>query len=225
MSWLLGLSLWQDGVSASLFATSTAAEVPEEVFDCFLCGRGPTLSNPVVAGNMVDLRESWMKVGDLYRRLAHQMLCAHAAANHTHCRTYLRSLQQTVNDGEDRLDAMARCYTVAQLVAFLEVPDTPKSHRRCRGGLLSLFRMLESLQPQLAARVSFSAGRDTTVDLHACAVCVCVHVRACGRAYACIRRSWCCPRFAANLLACLVRVPTHVTVHARGLVALYSHCG
>ena len=142
----------QDWTTSVLFGGVGEFVEPGED-DCFLCGRGATLSNPVAVGNMTDLREIWARVADTYRAQASVMLCSPSAANHTHCRTYLRNLQQMNGDSEERLDAMARCYPITQLVRFLEVLEGPKSHRRCRGGLLSLLRMLEAWVPGANATV------------------------------------------------------------------------
>jgi hypothetical protein len=181
---------------------------PASEDDCYLCGRGPTATNPVMFGNMTDLRESWAGVSEMYTRLTSSMMCAPSAPNHTHCRTFLRSVMhqlQQVQSGvgpggplgsplpgahaaggatagsggpgsgsgstsggtgsgsgtptgapssgasilpgsaEDKLDAMARCYPIGQLTRFLDPHETKKSHRRCRGGLLSMFRTLEQV--------------------------------------------------------------------------------
>jgi hypothetical protein len=181
-----------------LAAGAEATWEPASEDDCFLCGRGPTATNPVMFGNMTDLRESWAGVTEAYARLAPVMMCAPSAPNHTHCRTFLRTVMQQLQQlaaapgaggkagsggagsstgsvepcgpsdaghahhvshgssgsvgsaaaaaaAEDKLDAMARCYPLGQLTRFLDAHDTKKSHRRCRGGLLSMFRTLEQV--------------------------------------------------------------------------------
>ncbi len=47
------------------------------------------------------------------------------------------------------LDAMARCYSVEQLCEYLTSAEAHRTHRRCRGGLLSVMRHICSLAPAL----------------------------------------------------------------------------
>jgi hypothetical protein len=102
-----------------------------------------------------------------YRALAPAMLCPANSSNHTHCRSYLRGLQHggvgtalggstatPSADGSEAspaagtlLDAMARCYPINQVAEYLDLHAEQKTHRRCRGGLLSLLRLLETLTP------------------------------------------------------------------------------
>ena len=130
---------------------------------CFLCGRPQTTSNPVNLGVMKDLRACWEDVCARYVQLQTVLSCGVRSANHTHCRSVLRSMlpacaanraaKKPTGSGSDDdsavahtgglLDAMARCYPLAQLQAFLDPSAAFKSHRRCRGGLLSLLRMIQ----------------------------------------------------------------------------------
>jgi hypothetical protein len=64
------------------------------------------------------------------------------------------------------LDAMARCYPLAQLEAFLHPTAAFKTHRRCRGGLLSLLRMIESSDlTELLAGCKAEAAPDCAVKV------------------------------------------------------------
>jgi hypothetical protein len=122
------------------FASSTIDPVHDTEM-CNLCGRPPTTSNPVSEGNMEEVRSCWKSIGPLYKALEGHLRCPDGAANHTHCRSIVRSL---IPDKEkaSSMDAMIRCYPVSQLRQFLESSIGAKSHRRCRGGLLAFLRLL-----------------------------------------------------------------------------------
>ena len=140
------------GDAAARQVTASPALAPqsaETTQPCFLCGRGATQSNKVKAGKVMELRELWQQAGDLYARVADAMCCPPGAFDHTHCRSFLRTLQQAHGkDGDSEsmsLDVMARCYPLAQLREFLDPHSDHKSHRRCRGGLLSFLRFVAHL--------------------------------------------------------------------------------
>ena len=51
------------------------------------------------------------------------------------------------------LDAMARCYPVEQLSEYLsDIGQSYRTHRRCRGGLLSLMRHIVAISPTPTVR-------------------------------------------------------------------------
>jgi hypothetical protein len=108
--------------------------------DCFLCQRAPTTSNPVATGNMSDLTQCWARHATKYQRLYPHFRCPSGASNHTHCRAFLRTM--VPGDCTLGLDAMARCYPVQQLYEYFAPGAAHKTHRRCRGGLLSLLRLV-----------------------------------------------------------------------------------
>ena len=75
-------------------------------------------------------------------------VCPPSALDHTHCRSFLRNLRLSHCDNTDgmvTLDVMARCYSVKQLREFLDPRNELRSHRRCRGGLLSFLRFVAQL--------------------------------------------------------------------------------
>ena len=121
---------------------------PPGADSCYLCLRPQTTSNPVSVGKISDLQTLWRTCSKSYVGLMPSMMCPTRSSNHTHCRGVLRAMvKSAVQVPPPVLDAMARCYPLQQLEEYLAPRAAFKTHRRCRGGLLSLFRVLETLRP------------------------------------------------------------------------------
>ena len=127
---------------------------PFDADSCFLCQRPQTTSNPVSLGKLTDLQALWLACKPAYNALAPVMMCPTRSTNHTHCRSVLRGMGLPTASASGgaapgfqalrTLDAMARCYPSEQLDEYLEPRTSFKTHRRCRGGLLSLLRVIEA---------------------------------------------------------------------------------
>lgn len=112
---------------------------------CFLCGNNNTsTSNPIKIGDLSLMRQCWNMEGAraAYIRRYPSFKCKDGAKKHL-CRQVLTKIA-----GNDNLDDMARCYPVDKLDSYLHQDSklVVNTHKRCRGGLVSLLRFVLALE-------------------------------------------------------------------------------
>lgn len=112
---------------------------------CFLCAGAASKSNPVNVGEVSLSKSAWGPEGGraAYKRRYASFHCPDGVKKHG-CRRVLIEMANSVGCScPDRLDDMARCYPVDILESYL-AEDAPVryTHKRCRGGLLSMLKYL-----------------------------------------------------------------------------------
>lgn len=132
------------GTGAPGFETYISVAVAQSL-SCFLCGGKGSSANPVNVGELAKARMSWKNGGrDVYSRRYASFRCPEGATKHV-CRTVVLDIFAATShpSAPDKLDDMARCYPIDRLDVYLNDGNPVLStHKRCRGGLLSLLRFL-----------------------------------------------------------------------------------
>lgn len=117
---------------------------PTSAPKCFLCHGESTSANPVNQGRLTDLRSFWSDCSAYYCEIYSMLHCPPGAASHRHCKSVLRSLQK--REALDvAVDAMSVCMPAATITEYLEEGSRHTAHRRCRGGLTGLLRVVAML--------------------------------------------------------------------------------